>query len=165
MVEAQQPKTHYAVSILLEDKGSGVNGLCKFVQQEGGKVQIVAEVSGLTPGKHGFHVHEFGDLSGGCATAGGHFNPLGKTHGAPSDEERHVGDLGNIEVGEDGVGKLELEDHLINIYGEVNNVLGRAMVVHIKEDDLGKGGDEESKKTGNAGTRVACGLIGVSGPL
>ena len=110
-------------------------------------------------------MHEFGNLSNGCATAGAHYNPYGKTHGAPSDEIRHVGDLGNIEVGDDGIGKLVLEDHLINIYGVENNVVGRSMVCHAKTDDLGKGGDEESLKTGNAGARVACGVIGMSGPL
>lgn len=100
----------------------------------------------------------------GCTTAGLHYNPYGKFHGGPNDEERHIGDLGNIEAGEDGVGRLDLEDHLINIVGWENNVVGRAMVVHTSEDDLGKGGNDESLKTGNAGGRIACGVIGFSGP-
>jgi len=104
-----------------------------------------------------------GNLTSGCKTAGAHFNPHGKVHGGPNDEERHVGDLGNIEAGEDGVGKFELDDHLITIIGWENNVIGRAMVVHTGEDDLGKGGNDESLKTGNAGGRIACGVIGVSG--
>ena len=85
-----------------------------------------------------------------------------KTHAGPADEVRHVGDLGNLKAGEDGVAKLELEDPLVMIYGEFS-VVGRSMVCHAKEDDLGKGGDEESLKTGNAGARVACGVIGLSG--
>ena len=98
-------------------------------------------------------------------TAGAHFNPTGKSHGSPKDENRHVGDLGNILADENGIGVLNMEDHLIMIYGPINNVIGRAMVVHEREDDLGAGGNEESLKTGNAGGRLACGVIGLSGPL
>lgn len=104
-----------------------------------------------------------GNLSNGCITAGAHFNPQKKTHGGPQDENRHVGDLGNVDVPADGSGKFELQDHLIMIYGAENNVIGRSMVVHEKTDDLGRGGDEESTKTGNAGGRLACGVIGLSG--
>ena len=154
----------YAVCILKQDQGSGVSGIVKFYQKAGEYVKITAEVRGLKPGKHGFHVHEFGNLTKGCTSAGAHFNPTGKTHGGPLDDERHVGDLGNITAGDDGIGRLEIEDRLIHIIGPVNNVIGRAMVVHEKEDDLGKGGNEESHKTGNAGGRVACGVIGISGP-
>ncbi len=78
---------------------------------------------------------------------------------------RHVGDLGNILAGEDGIGRLEFEDHLIRIYEGETNVIGRSMVVHAKIDDLGKGGDDESLKTGNAGPRLGCGVIGLSGPF
>jgi len=122
-------------------------------------------LTGLTPGLHGFHVHEFGNLTNGCVTAGAHFNPNKVVHGGPKDEVRHVGDLGNIEAKDDGTGILQLDDHMIMIYGDLNNIIGRAMVVHKNTDDLGKGDDEESKKTGNAGARLACGVIGLSGPL
>ena len=98
-------------------------------------------------------------------TAGEHYNPMGKTHGAPQDANRHVGDLGNIMADASGRGYFKWEDHLIKIYGGVNNVLGRAMVVHEREDDLGAGGNEESLKTGNSGGRLACGVIGLSGPF
>ncbi len=98
-------------------------------------------------------------------TAGEHFNPMGKTHGAPQDANRHVGDLGNIQADASGRGYLKWEDHLMMIYGGVNNIVGRAVVVHDREDDLGTGGNEESLKTGNAGTRLACGVIGLSGPF
>ena len=106
-----------------------------------------------------------GNLINGCMTAGEHFNPHKKTHGGPADENRHVGDLGNIEAGEDGVGKYDAEDALITIYGVDHNVVGRSMVIHLKEDDLGRGGDDESLKTGNAGARLSCGVIGTSGPF
>lgn len=106
-----------------------------------------------------------GNLTNGCVTAGEHFNPNKKSHGGPKDENRHVGDLGNIEVDSDGIGKMNTEDHMIMIYGDVNNIIGRAMVVHLKEDDLGRGANEESLITGNAGGRLACGVIGISGPI
>ena len=104
-----------------------------------------------------------GNLINGCATAGAHYNPAGLTHGGPADEVRHVGDLGNIKAGDDKVGRYNANDRLVMIYGDKNNVIGRSMVVHEKVDDLGRGGDEESKKTGNAGPRLACGVIGTSG--
>ena len=96
-------------------------------------------------------------------TAGPHYNPHGKTHAGPKDLNRHVGDLGNIQADATGKGILKWEDPLIHIWGGVNNVVGRAMVVHEMEDDLGLGANEESLKTGNAGGRLACGVIGVSG--
>lgn len=120
---------------------------------------------GLTPGKHGFHIHEFGNLTNGCITAGPHYNPDCKTHAGPDDEVRHVGDLGNIEADTAGRAVYDRDDRLIMIYGDYNNIVGRAVVVHEGVDDLGKGGNDESLKTGNAGARVACGVIGISGPL
>lgn len=162
MVESGAP-THYAVSMLTSSQG--VTGTVRFVQQEGQKIRIQAEVAGLAPGLHGFHIHEWGNLTNGCVTAGPHYNPMGKVHGGPADEVRHVGDLGNLEANAEGKAFYNLEDHLIMIYGNINNIVGRSVVVHGGVDDLGKGGNEESLKTGNAGARVACGVIGLSGPF
>ena len=105
-----------------------------------------------------------GNLTQGCVTAGPHWNPEGKTHGGPGKEVRHHGDLGNIVAGEDGKGTLTLTDDKLMIYGELS-IVGRSMVCHALEDDLGDGGNDESLKTGNAGARLACGVIGLSGPL
>ena len=155
MVEAQ---TFYAIVQL---RGDVVNGLVKFRQVAGQPVEIRAEINGLTKGKHGFHVHEFGNLTNGCVSAGAHYNPSRVEHAGPEDEVRHVGDLGNIEVTEEGVAVVvSLTDRLINIHGDVNNVVGRSVVVHADEDDLGRGGHSDSKTTGHAGARVACGIIG-----
>eukprot|EP01084_Bolivina_argentea_P238222 400223_1 len=147
-----------AVCILNADGNSGVSGKVIF-EDVGGKTKIKAEVNGLTPGKHGFHIHQLGDLSGGCKTAKGHFNPIGKTHGGPEDKERHVGDLGNIVADDKGSVVFEMVDELVQLNG-VDSVIGRSIVVHAGVDDLGKGGFDDSLTTGHAGARVACGVIG-----
>ncbi|KAL0994917.1 hypothetical protein UPYG_G00129280 [Umbra pygmaea] len=144
-------------------KGTGeVTGTVHFVQEgEGSSVTLTGEITGLSPGEHGFHVHTFGDNTNGCISAGPHFNPHNKTHGGPKDENRHVGDLGNVTAGADNVAKFKIEDKMLTLTGP-NSIIGRTMVIHEKTDDLGKGGDEESLKTGNAGGRLACGVIGIA---
>jgi superoxide dismutase, Cu-Zn family len=104
-----------------------------------------------------------GDLTHGCTSAGGHFNPTGATHGGPKDapSARHVGDLGNIEADADGNVDATLTDSLISLKG-AHSIIGRSIIVHADEDDLGKGGFPDSLTTGHAGARVACGVIGLS---
>ncbi|XP_013106323.1 superoxide dismutase [Cu-Zn] [Stomoxys calcitrans] len=143
-----------------------INGDAKgtvFFEQadENSPVTVTGEVTGLPKGLHGFHVHEFGDNTNGCISAGPHFNPKGKEHGAPCDENRHVGDLGNVESSGDGPTKVNITDSQISLFG-ANSILGRTVVVHADPDDLGKGGHELSKTTGNAGARVGCGVIGIA---
>ncbi|XP_023234313.1 superoxide dismutase [Cu-Zn]-like isoform X2 [Centruroides sculpturatus] len=121
-------------------------------------VIITGEIHGLEKGEHGMHVHEFGDLTHGCESAGEHYNPFHKNHGGQFDDDRHLGDLGNIVAGAHGVAKVYKVDQVMSLFGE-HSVLGRTMVVHANPDDLGQGGDEESKKSGNSGDRVACGII------
>jgi len=135
---------------------SKVAGKVVFTKVDGG-VEIVAELSGLTPGEHGFHVHEFGDCSmadGKCA--GGHFNPEGKDHGKPDAEVRHVGDFGNIKAGADGKASYKRVDKLITFSGP-HSIIGRAIIVHAAPDDF-------SQPVGNAGARVGCGVIGIADP-
>ncbi|KAJ5134567.1 RNA-induced silencing complex nuclease component Tudor-SN [Penicillium atrosanguineum] len=105
-----------------------------------------------------FHVHQFGDNTNGCTSAGPHFNPFGKTHGAPTDSERHVGDLGNFKTDAEGNATGSMQDKLVKLIG-AESVLGRTLVVHAGTDDLGRGGTEESKKTGSAGLRPACARV------
>jgi len=141
---------------------AGVTGSLVLEQSAaGGPTTIKGKISGLKGGLHGFHVHQFGDLSDGCKSAGAHFNPFNLTHGAPTDEKRHVGDLGNLTATDGADTAVNISDSLVSLIGQ-HSVIGRALVVHEKEDDLGKGGNEESTKTGNAGGRLACGVIGIA---
>ncbi|KAG2757974.1 hypothetical protein P692DRAFT_20824098, partial [Suillus brevipes Sb2] len=149
-----------AVVVLKGD--SPVTGTITFEQSSAdGPVKVSGELKNLDPSsQRGFHVHSLGDLSNGCLSTGSHFNPYDKTHGAPSDSIRHVGDLGNIESDEYGTATIALKDSLISLNGPLS-IVGRAVVVHAGIDDLGKGNNEESLKTGNAGGRAACGVIGL----
>jgi Cu-Zn family superoxide dismutase len=132
--------------------GSGVTGKATFSPQ-GDKVHVEAELSGLTPGKHGFHIHEFGDCSAPDGTsAGGHFNPQGHEHGAPG-ASSHPGDLGNIEADVNGRATLSLVVDAITIDAGALGIVGRGLIVHEKADDL------VSQPVGEAGGRVACAVI------
>lgn len=125
------------------------------------KVKVTVNLSGFVPNTtHGFHVHETGDLSRGCDSLCAHFNPYGKTHGGREDEERHVGDLGNIQADSNGRVSIEFTDHLIKLRGNDANIIGRGLIVHAGPDDCGKGHVPESKTTGNSGSRIACAIIG-----
>jgi Cu-Zn family superoxide dismutase len=151
-VSAQEPTK--AIAVLHPASGSQVAGTVTFTKA-GDAVQVVADITGLTPGKHGFHIHEFGDCSAADASsAGSHFNPTKKPHGAPDTAEHHAGDMGNLEADSTGKAHLELKSNMLKFSGE-NAILGRALIVHEKIDDW-------SQPTGNAGGRVACGVIGVA---
>ena len=111
---------------------------------------------------HGFHIHEAGDLSDNCMGACSHFNPYNTNHGGPNSMERHVGDLGNIIFDKKGICKMTLNDKLVKLRGTKANVIGRSIVIHEDEDDLGLGGHVDSLKTGHAGSRITCAVIGYS---
>merc|ERR1719515_10610 len=104
----------------------GCTGIVRLKQTDASTCVISYEIRGLTPGLHGFHIHEKADFSDGCKSAGPHYNPFGRNHGGPEDEDRHVGDLGNIEAGEDGVAVGKIVDKLVKIFGEYT-VVGRSV--------------------------------------
>ena len=152
---AQEPTK--AIAVLHPTQGNHVEGMVTFTKS-GDTIKIVADVTGLTPGKHGFHVHQFGDCSSvDGSSAGGHFNPTKTPHAGHDVAQRHVGDLGNLEADASGKAHLELTDDLMTMNGE-KSIIGRGVIVHEKEDDL------KSQPVGNAGGRLACGVIGIAKP-
>ncbi len=144
-----------AIVVLHPTKGNKVEGTLTFTKTGEG-LRVMGKVSGLSPGKHGFHIHQYGDTSSPDGTsAGGHFNPTDQPHAGPTEEHRHKGDFGNIEAGADGIAEVDFVDTHIALEG-ANSILGRGVVVHAKADDL------TSQPSGNAGERVAVGVIGVA---
>lgn len=139
-----------------------ISGYVKFSENMNENiVKIELNLSGLKSNSlHGFHVHEAGDLTDKCTSMCAHFNPYNKNHGCPGLKERHVGDLGNILTNSRGDAKYIFYDDTIKLRGSKCNIIGRGLIIHADPDDCGKGGDMESLKTGNAGKRIACAVIG-----
>ncbi len=143
-----------AIAVLHSTQGNNITGTVTFTEVADG-VQVQAEITGLSPGEHGFHVHEFGDCSAADASsAGAHFNSTSQPHGAPDAAARHVGDMGNVEADASGAAKLTYLDHNISLANDQRSIIGRSVVVHAKADDL------KSQPAGDSGARVACGVIG-----
>jgi superoxide dismutase, Cu-Zn family len=149
------PAVVRAIAVLTPTKGSLVRGTVTFQKTDKG-IRVSGQITGLSPGKHGFHIHEFGDCSAEDGmSAGGHFNPAGAPHGAPEVDARHAGDMGNLDADSSGTATIDYVDEVMSLSGD-GSILGHAIIVHEKEDDL------KSQPTGNAGGRVACGVIGVA---
>jgi superoxide dismutase, Cu-Zn family len=155
-MQAADAQIKQAVAVLHPTQGNKAHGTVRFTQ-EGNSVKVVAHVEGLSPGqKHAIHVHEFGDCSSTDAnSAGSHYNPEKHEHGLPDKDQRHAGDLGNLQADASGKAHLELTVNNITIAGNKNPVIGRAVIVHAKADDGGQ-------PVGNAGARIACGVIGAA---
>ena len=150
--EFNAPKISKAVAVLHPTDGFDAKGTVYFTAVENG-VQVTAEISGLSEGNKGFHIHQYGDCTAANGTsAGGHFNPEGMDHAGPTDAIRHMGDMGNITANAQGNAMIDYVDETIHI----NMILGRGVIVHNGEDDL------SSQPSGAAGPRVACGVIGVA---
>ena len=142
------------ISVLHPTAGNKVSGSVTFTPVADG-VQVHAEIAGLTPGKHGFHIHEFGDCSAGDASsAGAHFNPTNQPHAGPDTAARHEGDMGNVEADASGKAKLHYVDHQISLGNDAKSAIGRSVVLHAKPDDL------KTQPSGDSGARIACGVIG-----
>lgn len=143
-----------AVCVVYPTQGNTASGIITFTEFQGG-VKVVADLQGLSKGKHGIHIHECGDCTAvDGSSAGGHFNPMAKSHGAPADALRHAGDMGNIEADDSGKAHLEYVDNTISLEGQTS-IIGRSVIIHLHEDDL------KTQPTGNAGPRIACGVIGI----
>lgn len=142
-----------AVATLAGEPGSEVRGTVTFIRQ-GDEVKIIADVTGASPGAHGIHIHEHGDCGGEAfASAGGHFNPSGAPHACPPTEPRHAGDLGNIEIDQDGKGHLELTTKDLSVMPGDDSVIGRSVILHAGKDDC------VSQPAGDSGGRIACGIV------
>lgn len=153
-------KPIYAIAVFNDD----IKGFVKFTEDlKNNKIRIDLDLTGLEANSsHGFHVHEAGDLTDKCISMCSHFNPYSKTHGCPGMSERHVGDLGNIRTNNKGNAKYSFFDNIIKLRGIKSNIIGRGLIIHENTDDCGKGGNPESLKTGNAGKRITCAVIGYS---
>ena len=148
---SQSQNVKKAQAVLQPAKGGQVSGVVTFTETEKGTL-VHAELTGLTPGEHGFHIHEFGDVhcdDGKCT--GGHFNPSDSQHGAPLSNNRHMGDLGNIVATTGATAIYDVLDTVLDL----DAIIGRSIVVHADTDDL------KSQPTGNAGNRIAYGTIGI----
>ena len=140
-----------------------LSGYVKFKQTgRTGPLRISGVIKGLKEGKHGFHIHKYGNLlNTDCAKCGGHFNPTNKKHGGLKSKICHAGDLGNITANKDGHVRFYMKTHKISLYDSKLNIIGRSIVVHRDKDDLGKGGFEDSLETGHSGPRLDCAVIGI----
>ena len=143
-----------AIAIIGPASGSNLTGTATFTQN-GDTITLVVEIQNVSPGLHAVHIHEKGDCSSPDGTsAGGHWNPTNVAHGKWGEGEFHLGDIGNITVGEDGTGKIELTTNLWEMgTGSDLDVVGRGIIVHADADDF------TSQPSGNAGARIGCGAI------
>ena len=142
-----------AVAEMKSASGSKVTGTVTFSEKDG-KTEVAIDLKGLKPGDHGIHIHEKGDCSAPDGkSAGDHFNPAKAPHGAPDAPQHHAGDLGNITAGEDGVAQKTVTVDFLTVADGEKSAVGRAVIVHEKQDDM------KSQPAGNAGARVACGVV------
>ncbi len=151
------PSTKQAIATIGSASGSSVTGMATFTQN-GDQITLTIEIQNASPGIHAVHIHENGDCSSPDGkSAGGHWNPTGVAHGKWGEGEFHLGDLGNITVGEDGTGGIELTTSLWEIgTGSDIDVVGRGIVVHAGADDF------TSQPSGDAGARIGCGAIALA---
>jgi len=154
LAAAAQAQT--ATTTLAPTAGNTASGTVTFTQK-GDKVMVNAKVSGLTPGGHGFHVHEKGDCSASDGmSAGGHFNPTGKPHGDPNAPDHHAGDMPMLQADASGNATLSTELGVITVGSGATDIVGKSVIVHKDADDF------KTQPTGNSGARVACGAINKS---
>eukprot|EP00128_Syssomonas_multiformis_P013879 Colp12_sorted_trinity150504_noHs@32340 len=142
-------------AVCLLETNPAIQGMVRFVQVSEDVCVVDGTADGLSPGLHGVHVHEYGDLSGGGDTCGGHYSVTGTRHGAPGESSCHEGDLGNMEVDTSGRGTLLVEARGLKVW----DIIGRSLCIKAEPDDLGRGSGADSSVTGGARTVVACGII------
>jgi Cu-Zn family superoxide dismutase len=162
LVAAEAAPVTAAIAVIRPTTGNETAGMVTFTAFDGG-VKVVADVTGLTPGKHGFHIHEFGDISDSAKamSTGGHYDPAGTHHHAMVEADRpdsmphHAGDMGNLVADSAGKAHLEVTLQGVSLMGPANPIVGRAVIIHANSDDGGQ-------PVGNAGGRVGQGVIGIA---
>ena len=151
---SMSPSGPSATANLQPTKGNNASGTATFTQAGNG-VRVVADVRGLNPGQeHGFHIHEVGDCSSGDGmSTKGHFNPQNKPHAHYSTPERHAGDMPALRADANGNAHLDTVLDVMTVNPGPTSIVGRGLIVHAGSDDY------KTQPTGNAGARVACGII------
>jgi Cu-Zn family superoxide dismutase len=154
IVSCAHSKGPMAMATLDPTSGSTAKGVVHFTDVGDGNVEVVVDLTGVPPGVHGFHIHEKGDCGNNAMNAGGHFNPTGMIHGAPDAVSHHAGDFGNVTAEANGEVHTRFTTHSISLKAnDTTNAVGHAVVLHANPDDL------TSQPAGNAGPRIACGIV------
>jgi Cu-Zn family superoxide dismutase len=133
--------------------GSTAAGTVKLVQMKDGSVQVTADLTGVPEGVHGFHIHDKGDCGDNGNAAGGHFNPTGMAHGAPTADPHHAGDFGNVTADAAGRVHVQFNTRSVTVAAGASSAVGHAVILHGNPDDL------TTQPSGNAGPRIACGVV------
>ena len=142
-----------ATATLAPTTGQTASGTVRFVQMSDGAVEVTVNLTGVPPGVHGFHIHEKGDCGDNGNAAGGHFNPASTAHGSPSADPHHAGDFGNVTADNNGVVEARFTTRSVTVEAGPNSAVGHAVILHASPDDL------TTQPTGNAGARIACGVV------
>ena len=153
IVSCAHSKAPMAMATLDSTSGSTAKGVVHLTDAGDGNVEVAVDLTGVPPGVHGFHIHEKGDCGNNAMNAGGHFNPTGMVHGAPDAQSHHAGDFGNVEADASGNVDETRMLHGITVSPGTTSVVGRAVILHADPDDL------KTQPTGNAGARIACGVV------
>lgn len=142
-----------ATATLAPTSGQTAAGTVTLTQLADGSVRVQAELTGVPPGVHGFHIHEHGDCGDNGNAAGGHYNPLSTPHGAPNADIKHAGDFGNVTADANGRVSHSFTTRSITVEEGPTTAVGHAIILHASPDDL------TTQPTGNAGARIACGVV------
>ena len=142
-----------ATATLAPTTGQTAKGTVTFTDLKGGGTEVVVDLTNVPPGVHGFHIHEGGSCADDAKAAGGHFNPNNMPHAAPDAASHHAGDFGNVTAGDNGEVHTTFVTHSVTVAAGTMSVIGHAVVLHANADDLA------TQPSGNAGGRIACGVV------
>jgi Cu-Zn family superoxide dismutase len=156
---AHTPRGPMAVAALQPISGSTANGAVHFQELADGSVQVDVDLKGVPAGVHGFHIHDKGSCADNGMAAGGHFNPMAQSHGAPDAMPHHAGDFGNVTANANGEVHAQFVTKSVTLSAGAASAVGHAVILHANPDDL------VTQPTGNAGGRIACGIVEPSGKM